>query len=88
MEPQQEASGIRMWVEPRSRNRVATIIEHFPADWNLDALVREFRHAFRCGGIIDFKRGLTIIRLQGDQRQNVLDFCAERGVGEDAFMQM
>lgn len=85
MEPQQEASGIRMRVEARPGNKAVTIVENFPPDWNLDALVRDFRHEFRCGGVIDFRDG-TIIRLQGDQRQNVLDFCAQRGVDASAFV--
>jgi translation initiation factor 1 len=68
-------------VQQRTSRKKMTIVENLPPDLDLKKILRYMRKQFSCNGNIQKdKQDNLVLRMSGDQRQNVKDFLVQNHI--------
>ena len=66
---------VHIWLRQRSSKKYVTEIQNLAVDLNLNKLMKFMRHEFHCSvAKTENKEKQSILRLQGDQRENIVAF--------------
>ena len=72
---------VHIWLKQRSSRKYVTEVQNLAKDLNLNKIVKCWRHEFHCAvAKIKTKDKGKILRLQGDQRQLVLNFLVQEKI--------
>ena len=72
---------IHLRIQQRSGKKRITIIEGFTEDMEVKQLVKKMKKKFSCNGSIEKSKEFGIVvKLSGDQRENVRDFLVKQEV--------
>lgn len=76
-----EASSVHIRIQQRNGRKSLTTVAGLPSDLDFKKIVRALKKTFSTNGtILEDEDNNSVIQVQGDQRQNVLDFLVKSGI--------
>ena len=76
-----EIEQVDIWFRQRNGRKCITEVVGLAKDLNVNKIVKCWRHEFHCAvSRIKNEKGEKIVRMQGDQRNNVYNFLIEEKI--------